>query len=277
VAWAERSYQLSQRRACRALAVSRASVRYIGIRPPQMALRQRIREITADRISYGYRRVQVLLRREGWQVNLKRVYRLYRDEGLGLRRRRPRRRCSAVQRGGRPGATRPNECWSMDFMHDALSDGRGLRVLTIVDTHTRECLALEAAPGFRGHDVARVLTRLGWERGLPAMIACDNGTEFTSKALDQWAYTQHVKLDFSRPGKPTDNAFIESFNASVRRECLTQHYFIDLADARSKLRAWKDDYNNVRPHSTLGNQTPAQFRAGQEDQPDRREAVFPRV
>lgn len=277
MAWVEQSYQCSQRRACRALAVWRASVRYVGIRPPQTALRRRMRELAMDRISYGYRRVHVLLRREGWPVNHKRVYRLYREEGLGLRRRRPRRRRSAVQRGPRRTATRPNECWSMDFMHDALADGRALRVLTIVDTYTRECLAVEAASGFRGHDVARVLTRLGWERGLPTTIACDNGTEFTSKALDQWAYTQHVHLDFSRPGKPTDNAFIESFNASVRRECLTQHYFIDLTDARSKLRAWQQDYNTVRPHSTLGNQTPAQFRAGQEDQPDRSEAVFPRV
>ena len=162
-------------------------------------------------------------------------------------------------------------------MHDALADGRTLRVLTIVDTYTRECLAAEAATGFRGQDVARVLTRLGWERGLPTTIACDNGTEFTSRALDQWAYAQRVKLDFSRPGKPTDNAFIEAFNASVRRECLSQHYFIDAAQARSTLRAWQEEYNNFRPHSTLGNQTPAQFRAGQEDQPDRSQAAITRV
>ncbi len=277
VAWVERSYQLSQRKACQALGVARSSVRYVGIRPEQTALRRRLRELALDRISYGYRRVHVLLRREGWQVNRKRVYRLYRDEGLGLRRRRPHRRRSAVQRGPRQRATRPNECWSMDFMHDALANGRTVRVLTIVDTYTRECLAVEAAPGFRGQDVARVLTRLGWARGLPTTITCDNGTEFTSRALDQWAYGQRVKLDFSRPGKPTDNALIESFNASVRRECLSQHYFIDLAQARSALRAWQEDYNNCRPHSTLGNQTPAQFRAGQEDQPDRSEAAIPRV
>lgn len=273
----QRSYQCSQRRACHALVVSRASVRYIGIRPSQEPLRRRMRELAFDRISYGYRRVHVLLRREGWPVNRKRVYRLYREEDLGLRRRRPRRRRCAVQRGERRLATQPNETWSMDFMHDALADGRTLRVLTIVDTYTRECLAVEAATGFRGQDVARVLTRLGWERGLPTTIACDNGTEFTSRALDQWAYIQRVKLDFSRPGKPTDNAFIESFNASVRRECLSQHYFIDAAQARSALRAWQEDYNNFRPHSTLGNRTPAQFRAGQEDQPDRSEAAITRV
>jgi putative transposase len=277
VAWVERSYQVSQRKACRALGVARSSVRYVGIRPPQTALRRRMRELAVDRISYGYRRVYILLRREGWQVNHKRVYRVYREEGLGLRRRRPRRRRSAVQRGQRAVVTRPNECWSMDFMHDALADGRTLRVLTVVDIYTRECLAVEAATGFRGDDVARVLTRLGWQRGLPTLIRCDNGTEFTSKALDHWAYRQQVKLDFSRPGKPTDNAFIESFNASLRRECLSQHYFIDAAQARSALRAWQEDYNTVRPHSTLGNQTPAQFRAGQEDQPDRSEAAITRV
>ncbi len=152
----------------------------------------------------------------------------------------------------------------MDFMHDTLADGRSLRVLTVVDTHTRECVALEAGKGFSGVDVARVLESAGGRDGqLPQRINVDNGTEFTSKALDAWAYWNHVELDFSRPGKPVDNAFAESFNATVRRECLSQHWFRDLAEARRILGDWKEEYNNDRPHSSLGQETPARYRAGQ--------------
>jgi putative transposase len=237
-------------------------VRYIAIRPPQTALRKRIREIAEVRVAYGYRRITVLLRREGWHVNAKRTYRLYKEDGLDLRRKRPKRRRSAVQRQPRVAAARPNERWSMDFMSDALANGQKLRVLTVVDQYTRECVALEAGSHFRGQDVAAILTRVGFTRGLPATINVDNGTEFTSRAFDHWAYTNHVQLDFSRPGKPTDNATIESFNASVRRECLSQHYFSTLAEAQVVLRAYQDDFNNHRPHGSLGQQTPAQFRAG---------------
>ena len=240
----------------------RSSVRYIAIRPPQTALRKRIREIAEVRVTYGYRRITVLLRREGWHVNAKRTYRLYKEDGLDLRRKRPKRRRSAVQRQPRVAATRPNERWSMDFMSDALATGQKLRVLTVVDQYTRECVALEVGSHFRGQDVATILTRVSFTRGLPATINVDNGTEFTSRAFDHWAYTNHVQLDFSRPGKPTDNATIESFNASVRRECLSQHYFSTLAEAQVVLRAYQDDFNNHRPHSSLGQQTPAQFRAG---------------
>jgi putative transposase len=150
----------------------------------------------------------------------------------------------------------------MDFMSDALANGQKLRVLTVVDQYTRECVALEVGSHFRGQDVAAILTRVGFTRGLPATINVDNGTEFTSRAFDHWAYTNHVQLDFSRPGKPTDNATIESFNASVRRECLSQHYFSTLAETQVVLRTYQDDFNNHRPHSSLGQQTPAQFRAG---------------
>jgi len=200
-------------------------------------------------VSYGYRRVHVLLRREGWQVNHKRVYRLYREEGLGLRRKRPKRRRSAVVREKRAAASRPNERWSMDFMSDALASGKTIRVLTVVDAFTRECVALEARSSFRGGDVAEVLTHVGAKHGLPATISVDNGTEFTSKAFDQWAYANGVRLDFSRPGKPTDNATIESFNARVRQECLSEHYFTTLAEARVALRTYREDFNNWRPHS----------------------------
>jgi putative transposase len=269
--WAERSYQLSERRACKALRTPRSTIRYASRRASQAPLCGRIREIAEVRISYGYRRIHVLLRREGWRVNHKRTYRLYREEGLGLRRKRPKRRRSAVAREARVMATRPNQRWSMDFMSDALANGQKLRVLTVIDTYTRECIALEAATSFRGQDVAAVLTRVGTERDLPTTISVDNGTEFTSKAFDQWAYDNRVKLDFSRPGKPTDNAMIEAFNARVRRECLSEHYFSTLAEARIVLQVYRSEFNFHRPHSSLRGLTPAQFRAGLDDQSDRRQ------
>jgi putative transposase len=232
-------------------------------RPEQdRPVRQRLRELAGARVSYGYPRLHVLLRREGWVVNRKRVYRLYREEGLTLKRRRPTRRKSAVQREGRPTVTAANERWAMDFMHDTLSGGRSIRVLTLVDVYTRECLALEAAPTFRGEDVVRVLAAVGLQRTLAAVIQVDNGTEFTSKALDHWAYWNHVQLDFSRPGKPTDNAVIESFNATVRRECLSQHWWVSAAEAQHTLAAYRHEYNNERPHSSLGHLSPRHWGQG---------------
>jgi putative transposase len=270
VDWAQRAYRLPQRRACRALVVARSSVQYLGRRPPQTVLRRRLHEIAEVRVHYGYRRMHVLLRREGWKVNHKRVYRVYREEGLGLRRRKPKRRRAAMARQPRMKLTRTNERWTMDFMSDALANGQKLRVLTVLDAYTRECVALEVATHFRGSDVARVLTRVAAHRGRPAVIACDNGTEFTSRALDHWAWMHGVQLDFSRPGKPTDNATIESFNASVRRECLSQHYFSTLSEAEVVLRSYRAEYNDHRPHSSLGGQTPSEFRLGLKtnDDPD---------
>jgi len=257
---------MSLRRACRVFQAARSSLLYRSVRPSQAPLRQRIRDIAYTRVSYGHRRVHVLLRREGWRVNLKRVYRLYREEGLTLRRKKPKRRRAAQPRQERPAASLPNERWSMDFMSDALADGRRFRVLTVIDTCTRECVALEVATTFRGNDVAQLLTRVGIERGLPTVITVDNGTEFTSRALDQWAYRNRLRLDYTRPGKPTDNNFIESFNAAVRRECLSQHYFSSVDEARRVLAAWRDEYNDQRPHGSLGQRTPtevaAQARAG---------------
>ncbi len=194
-------------------------------RPSQEPLRRRLRELAASRVSYGYLRLHVLLRREGWTLNHKRVYRLYREEGLGLQRKRPRRRRSAVARGSQATASQPNERWAMDFMQDVLADGRTFRVFTLVDTYTRECLALEARPRFRGGEVAAILSEVIAERGAPAVIQCDQGTEFTSITMDRWAYWNRVQLDFSRRGKPGDNARCEAFNGSVRRECLAQAYF----------------------------------------------------
>ncbi len=263
VAWAQRAYRLSERRAIRALGVSRSSVRYRSIKAPREALRARIREIAAARVSYGYRQVHTLLRREGWPVNHKLIYRLYREEGLTLRRKRPRRRRSAVRREHRRVTSRPNERWAMDFVHDTLSGGQTVRVLAVIDVHTRECIVLQSGRGFRGEQVAGILADAGAEReALPDLISVDNGTEFTSKALDHWAYWNRVKLDFSRPGKPTDNAHVEAFNSVLRRECLSQHWFIDLEDAQRVLDRWRADYNNFRPHGSLARSTPADFAAG---------------
>ena len=219
----------------------------------------RLKELAATRISFGYRRLQILLRREGWQVNAKRIYRLYREENLSLRTKRPRRRVSCQRRGERGAATRINDCWAMDFMSDELFDGRRIRLLTIVDHFTRESLAIEVGQRFRGPDVVTVLDRLAASRPLPKTLQVDNGPEFTSKAIDQWAYANQVTLDFSRPGKPTDNAFIESFNGSVRAECLNENWFLSLEDAREKIEAWRQDYNEHRPHSALGNLAPREF------------------
>ena len=257
VAWARTAYQLSECRACRAVGDHRSNVRHRSRRPPQTALRTRLKELATTHVSYGYLRLYVRLRREGWLVNKKLVYRLYREEGLVLKRRRPKRRKSAVQRMPRPQPVAANERWAMDFVHDTLAGGQTMRILTIVDVHTRECVALVPQVGFRGADVARVLSAAGGDRGLPAMISVDNGAEFTSKALDHWAYWNRVQLDFSRPGKPTDNAHVEAFNASLRRECLSQHWFTDVADAERTLRAWRSEYNTVRPHSSLANHPPA--------------------
>lgn len=255
------SYRVSLRKACRASGTAMSSMQYRSVRPSQEPLRCRIREIAHTRVSYGYRRVHVLLRREQWPVNLKRVYRLYREEGLTLRRKKPKRRRAVQPRLERPAATAPNQRWSMDFMSDALADGRKLRVLTVLDTCTRECIALEVATRFGGSDVARVLTQVGVVRGLPPVITVDNGTEFTSKALDHWAYRNQLQLDYTRPGKPTDNSFIESFNAQVRRECLSQHYFSTTEEARLVVAAWRDEYNHRRPHGALGQRTPMEVHA----------------
>lgn len=269
VRWAREAYQLSERRASRATGVALSTIQYKSRRSPCAPLRARLRELAASRVSFGYQRLHVLLRREGWRVNHKLVLRIYREEGLMLKRQRPRRRKSATVRVERPTAVLPNERWAMDFVHDTLIDGRSIRVLAVLDVFTRECVALNARGVFRGEDVARVLSAAGDVRPLPAVINVDNGTEFTSRFLDHWAYWNKVRLDFSRPGKPTDNAFIESFNSSLRRECLSQHYFINLDDANRALEHWRDDYNNTRPHSSLGNVPPAHFGAAEHFTPAR--------
>jgi putative transposase len=276
VQWAREAYQVSERRACRAVGVERSMVRYRSRRPSQQPLRTRLRELAGVRLRAGYQQLHVLLRREGWRVNHKRVYRLYTEEGLALRRRRPRRHRSAVARARRPAPTQPNEQWAMDFMHDTLADGRAVRILTVLDVYARECVALVGAATFTGGDVARALTEASTERGLPQRITVDNGTEFTSRMLDHWAYWQHVALEFSRPGKPVDNTFIEAFNGTLRRECLSLHWFLNLEDLQQTLESWRNDYNHHRPHSSLADVPPAEFRAGGAFIPDRRRLQFTR-
>lgn len=251
---------LSERRACQLVGMTRSSCRYAVRRQEPAGLRDRLRELAQERRRFGYRRLTVLLRREGWAVNHKRVYRLYREEGLGVRRRK-RKRIGAVERQPLVIPTQPNERWSMDFISDALSEGRKFRSLNIVDDFNRECLAAEVDTSLTGTRVVRVLERLRDRRGLPQILVMDNGPEFAGQAVDVWAYEQGVKLHFIEPGKPVQNAFIESFNGKMRDECLNEHWFLSLGEARETIEAWRRDYNEVRPHTSLGNRTPQEFTA----------------
>ena len=219
----------------------------------------RIRDIANTRVSYGFRRIHVLLQREGWKVNHKRVCRLYKLEGLTMRAKRPRRHVSACRRLLRATASYANESWSMDFMSDELYNGRRIKLLTLVDNFTRESLAIAVADRLGGQGVVEVLMEVVREKGLPKTIRVDNGPEFTSKMLDQWAYLNSVKLDFSRPGKPTDNALIEAFNGRFRKECLNESWFLSLEDAREKTEEWRQYYNQERPHGSLRNLSPVEF------------------
>ncbi len=255
----EASYEVSERRACQALGFSRGSHRYRSRSDRREELRGRLRDLAGARPNWGYRRLGLLLRREGWQANHKLVYRLYGEEGLGLRRRRPRRRVSAARRVKVAPPQQTNETWSMDFMSDQLYSGRSIRILTLVDNYSRECLALRVGVSLKGDDVAAVLNAVIRKRGAPRSIQVDNGTEFTSVAMDRWAYWNGVTLDFSRPGKPQDNALIEAFNSRFRQECLNEHWFLSVADAQEKIEAWRNHYNAERPHSSLGNLAPEDF------------------
>jgi len=219
----------------------------------------RIREIAQARVRYGYRKILVLLRREGWGVGKSLMQRLYREEGLGLKQRPKRRRRAAEHPRERIRATEANQAWSMDFMADQLTDGRRFRVLTIVDVFTRESLATEVGSSLKGADVVEVLNQIHARRGAPKMLFCDNGSEFCSQIMDLWAYQNGVRIDFSRPGKPTDNAFIETFNGTLRAECLDAHWFATLEEAKGRIDAWRKEYNESRPHRALGERTPNEF------------------
>lgn len=253
-------WHLSERRACGLVCVSRMAMRYVSRRDDTM-IRARLRELAAQRRRWGYRKLHVLLRREGVVVNHKRVERIYREESLSVRKRKRKRAVSAARTPLlRP--TQPDEVWGLDFVSDAIWSGRKLRMLTVVDLYTREALAIEVDTSIAGVRVARVLEQVIAARShAPAAIVMDNGPELTSRAMDQWAYDRRVRLHFIDPGKPVQNCFVESFNGTLRHECLNDHWFTSLYDAREKIETWRVDYNTVRPHSSLDDRTPQEFRA----------------
>ena len=254
-------YGVSERRACRLVGIGRATLRYRGRRGEDEQLRRRLRELAAERPRFGYRRLHALLRREGAIVNHKRVERLYREEGLAVRR-RTRKRVARDGRGRAALPGRPNQQWGIDFVSDALAWGRRIRLFTVVDVFTREALAIEVDTSLPGARVVQVLERLAAERGAPSEIVLDNGPELAGRAVDQWAYERGVRLRFIEPGKPVQNAFVESFHGRLRDECLDRHWFLGLADARHTVEAWRHDYNRARPHSALGYRAPEEFRLG---------------
>ena len=262
VAYVVASHGYSERRACSLTRQHRSTQRRPSRQDPRTELRQRMREIAAIRIRYGYRRVHVLLRREGWHVGRNVVYRLYREEGLALRTKKPRRRKMAVARQARPMPKAANQAWSLDFVHDQFVDGSKFRALTVVDVFTREALAIEVGQRLRGENVVEVLNRLVRHRGAPRNLFADNGSEFTGRMVDLWAYHHQVRIDFSAPGSPWQNGHVESFNGTFRDECLNTHWFRTLTEARRLIEAWRQDYNVSRPHMALANLTPAEYAAG---------------
>ena len=251
-------FSLRAHRTCGLVQLGRASWYYRSRAKDQSALVMRLKELAAVRVGYGYRRLTVLLRREGWQVNAKRIYRHYRREGLMVRTKGRKKRASQV-RVPLDKATQMNQRWGMDFIMDRLEDGRYFRVLTLVDQFSRECLCLAADFSLSGKKVAEALEEVGEDRPLPQSITVDNGSEFSSRALDAWAYSRGVKLDFIRPGKPVENGYIESFNGRLRDECLNTELFHTLPEAREKLEAWRQDYNTERPHGALADLAPTEF------------------
>lgn len=252
-------FQIAVVRSCRLAGLSRTAWYRRSAGKDQAVLRMRIREIAHQRPRFGYQRIHVMLRREGWLVNKKRIRRLYRLEGLQLRMRIRRRKHMCLHRGVPPTAQRTHERWSMDFVHDQLFDGRPFRMLTVIDQFSRQSPLVEPRFGFRGRDVVAALDRIIARTGTPLSITVDHGTEFTSKALEDWAYQRGIKLDFTHPGKPTENGHIESINGRLRDECLNVTQFVSLDDARYQIEEWRNDYNATRPHSSLGNLTPNEF------------------
>lgn len=253
-------FRRSQSGSCRLVGLQRSSYRYRSRRPGDEQLREKLRELAHRRPRFGYRRLGIFLRREGYRINHKRLLRLYRSEGLVLPRKRPKKRLWQRPKPLLP-ATRPNERWSMDFVSDRLQSGRRFRILTIVDDYTREWKAAVVDTSIGGIRVVRLLEELRETTGLPTAIVTDNGPEFTSRAFLSWAEQRGIDLRFIQPGKPTQNAFVESFNGKFRLECLDTHWFTTLDDARREIETWRADYNDVRPHSSLEDRTPSEFAA----------------
>ncbi|MDE2243763.1 MAG: IS3 family transposase [Bradyrhizobium sp.] len=253
-----KAFEMSERRACKAIGYCRMTMRYQTTRADEAGLRQRMRAIAQERRRFGYRRLHVLLRREGYLINHKKLFRLYREEKLTVRRRGSRKRAIGTRAPMLVPMT-PNDRWSLDFVSDQLTDGRRFRILTVIDDCTRECLALVADTSLSGIRVARELDRLMIERGKPKMVVSDNGSELTSNAILTWAEHSRVEWHYIAPGKPMQNAFIESFNGRLRDEFLNETLFTSLAQVRIALACWRADYNNHRPHSQLGWKTPSEF------------------
>lgn len=249
---------IATRRACGLLGLQRSTFYRKSTRRDDRHLRQRLRELALARPRYGYRRLHVLLRREGWEINVKRVYRLYRLEGLAVPQKR-KKKFVARLRVAPKAPLKSNERWSMDFVSEKLSNGRRFRVLTVVDCYSRECLALHADRALTAQAVTAVLDAVIAERGAPEIITVDNGPEFTSTHFDGWAVANNIRIDFIRPGKPTENGFIESFNGKFRDECLNTSWFEHLSEAREAFDFWRREYNETRPHSSLGNLTPRAY------------------
>lgn len=258
VVYLQENHRLSERRACKIVGICRSSCRYQAIPRNDDAIRLRLRELAEQRHKFGSPRLHVMLRREGHLINHKRTERMYREEGLSLHLKKRKKRASHL-RVVMDQPERVNQHWSMDFVSDSLFSGRRFRVLTVVDDFSRECPALEVDHSIGGQRVTRVLDRIALTRGLPEMITADNGPEFISKALDLWAFENNVKLRFIQPGKPMQNAYIESFNGKFRDECLNEHVFVSLEKAQATIEAWRQDYNTNRPHSSLDNMTPEEF------------------
>ena len=254
------NHHLSQRRACGLLGITRRAFRHPPGPDRDQQLRNRLRVLAEDHRRWGCPMLHRVLRREGVTANHKRIERLYREEGLSLRRRRGRKRLSHL-RVVREQPSAMNHTWAVDFVHDALSDGRRFRALTVIDEFSRECLAIEVDASLPGTRVTRVLQRLCELRAVPTIIRSDNGPEFRGRVMDEWAYGCGVRLQFIEPGKPIQNAFIESFNSRLRDECLNQRVFLSLDDARRKIEQWRNQYNRARPHSSLGYLTPEEFAA----------------
>lgn len=258
VGFLQAEFEVSTSRACRIADLHRSTFRYRARRADDAALVEALRVEAMERPRFGYRRLHVMLRRKGWVVNHKRVLRMLRDRGW-LVRRRQRKRLASVPRTTPAKPTTINQRWSIDFLHDQLASGRRFRIFAVVDDLSRECLATEVDTSLSGDRVVSVLERIAAVRGVPNAIVLDNGPEFTGRALDAWAYAHQVKLLYIRPGKPVENAFAESFNGRLRDECLNQSWFVSLQDARSRIEHWRIDYNEVRPHSSLGNRSPKDF------------------
>ena len=252
-------YGLKVARVCRLIKQVRSTQYLSSKKDPKLALRQRLRELAQVRVRWGYRRLHVLLKREGFQLGVNQTYRWYCLEQLQLRAWHKKRRKSAVVRQARMQPRRANDAWSMDFVADQLADVTKIRLLTIIDIYSRESLAIVAGHRQRGEDVVTALNQIIAKRTAPKCLFVDNGSEFSGQMLDLWAYHCQTRIDFSRPGKPTDNCFIETFNGSLRDECLNVHWFTSLAEVQAVVEAWRIDYNEIRPHMALNDQTPIAF------------------